>query len=62
MRKVKDSIDFDHIDFDTFARVFAVLLEDAHALKNQSRSQSHHILDDDVFNQQEDGEFYDDYY
>lgn len=38
--KVKDSPDYDHIDFDTFARVFAVLLEDADALNNQSRSQS----------------------
>ncbi len=40
VRNVKDNPDFDNIDFDTFVRVFAVVLEDASALKNQSRSQS----------------------
>ena len=38
VKKVKDKPDFDHIDFETFARVFAILLEDAHAINNKSKS------------------------
>ena len=36
IKKVKDDPDYESIDFDTFARVFAILLEDANALKNES--------------------------
>ena len=36
VKKIKDNPDFETIDFDTFARVFAILLEDSNALKNIS--------------------------
>lgn len=55
IRRINDNPDLDHIDFDTFARVFAILLEDAHQIANKSKSQTQHILDDDTFNQP-DGE------
>lgn len=38
LSKVNDNPDYENIDFDSFARVFAILLEDSHALNNKSNS------------------------